>query len=188
VRLALEADVSARRGYAVTLMRAGDTLHGWRFPAEVLRAAVPRFEGASCFVDHAGWFQQAASLGDLVAVISEVEWSETEGGLTERLRLSNTPAGDWMAALIDQIIEDRESGLPVPNVGLSADMLAGYYVEGETRVATEIRSVYSVDAVFGPLVRRASSWLGMLHPSLSSPVLGNHSLATNSDEVALLTP
>jgi len=150
VRLGLEADLSARRGYAVTLMRAGNTLHGWRFPAEVLRAAVPRFEGASCFVDHVGWFQQAASLGDLVGVISEVEWSEAEGGLTGRLRLSNTPAGDWMEALTDQIIEDREKGLPVPNVGLSADMLAGYYVEGETRVATEIRSVYSVDAVFYP--------------------------------------
>jgi len=85
VRLALEADVSARGGYPVTLMRAGNTLHGWRFPAEALRAAVPRFEGASCFVDHVGWFQQAASLGDLVGVISEVEWSETEGGLRGRV-------------------------------------------------------------------------------------------------------
>jgi len=28
VRLALETDLSARGGYAVTLMRAGDTLHG----------------------------------------------------------------------------------------------------------------------------------------------------------------
>ncbi|HUS71303.1 MAG TPA: hypothetical protein VM075_11090 [Anaerolineae bacterium] len=150
VRLGLDVDLSARGGYGVTLIRAGNTLHGWRFPAEVLKAAVPRFEGASCFVDHVGWFQQAASLGDLVGVISEVEWSETEGGLTGRLRLSNTPAGDWMEALIDQIIEDRENGLPVPNVGLSADMLAGYLLDGQTRVATEIRSVYSVDAVFYP--------------------------------------
>ena len=93
-----------------------------------------------------------------MGVISEVAWSETEGGLTGRLRLSTTPAGDWMEPLIDQIIEDREKGLPVPNVGLSADMLAGYYVEGETRVATEIRSVYSVDAVFASLARGRSSW------------------------------
>jgi len=169
VRLGLDVDVSARPGYGVTLIRAGDTLHGWRFPAAVLKAAVPRFEGASCFVDHVGWFQQAASLGDLVGVISEVGWSETEGGLTGRLRLSNTAAGDWMEALIDQIIEDRENGLPVPNVGLSADMLAGYYVEGDTRVATEIRSVYSVDAVFGPLVRGPSSWHAPPQPVLTSP-------------------
>ena len=70
--------------------------------------------------------------------------------LMGRLRLSNTPAGDWMEGLIDQIIEDRENGLPVPNVGLSADMMTGYYVDGETKVATEVRSVYSVDAVFYP--------------------------------------
>jgi hypothetical protein len=137
VRLGLDVDVSARRGYAVTLIRAANTLHGWRFPAEVLRAAVPRFEGASCFLDHVGWFQEAASLGDLLGVISEVAWSDAEAGLTGRLPVSNTRAGDWMEALIDQIIEDRENGLPVPNLGLSADMLAGYYVEGETRVATD---------------------------------------------------
>jgi hypothetical protein len=137
VRLGLDVDVSARRGYAVTLIRAANTLHGWRFPAEVLRAAVPRFDGASCFVEHVGWFQHAASLGDLLGVISEVAWSDAEAGLTGRLPVSNTRAGDWMEALIDQIIEDRENGLPVPNVGLSADMLAGYYVEGETRVATD---------------------------------------------------
>jgi hypothetical protein len=53
-------------------------------------------------------------------------------------------------SLIDQIIEDRDNGLPVPNIGLSADLLAGYYVDGQTRVATEISSVYSVDAVFYP--------------------------------------
>jgi hypothetical protein len=55
VRLGLDVNVSAGRGYRVTLIRAVNTLYGWRFPAEVLRAAVPRFEGASCFVDHVGW-------------------------------------------------------------------------------------------------------------------------------------
>jgi len=139
LKLSFDVDLCAPRKYAVTLIRAGDTLHGWRSPAEVLRAAVPRFEGASCFVDHVGWFQQAASLGDLVGVISEVGWNETE------------------------------AGLPVPNVGLSADMLAGYYVEGDTRVATEIRSVYSVDAVFASLARGRSSWHAPPHPVLPSP-------------------
>jgi hypothetical protein len=47
LRLSFDVDVSAPRKYAVTLIRAGDTLHGWRFPAEVLRRAVPRFEGSS---------------------------------------------------------------------------------------------------------------------------------------------
>ena len=70
LRLAFDVDVlrqaqetSARVGYGVTLIRAGNTLHGWRFPAEVLRRAVARFEGSSCFLNHVGWFQQAASVG-----------------------------------------------------------------------------------------------------------------------------
>ena len=87
-------DASARAGYGVTLIRAGNTLHGWRFPAEVLRRAVARFEGSSCFLNHVGWFQQAASVGDLVGVISDVEFGEGERALTGRLRLSNTPAGE----------------------------------------------------------------------------------------------
>ena len=91
LRLAFDVDVlqqaqdaSARAGYGVTLIRAGNTLHGWRFPAEVLRRAVARFEGSSCFLNHVGWFQQAASVGDLVGVTSDVEYGESEGALRQR--------------------------------------------------------------------------------------------------------
>ena len=35
-------------------------------------------------------------------------------------------------------------------MGLSADLFAGYYLDGKVRVATEIRYVYSVDVVFYP--------------------------------------
>ena len=153
VRLSLDVDISQRRDYAVTLMRAGDTLHGWRFPASVLQAAVPRFDGASCFVDHVGFLQAGASVRNLVGVMADVDWhadAGSRGGLCGRLMLSRTPTAQWVERLIDQIIRDREDGLPVPNVGLSADLFAGYYLEGETRVASEIRSVYSVDVVFYP--------------------------------------
>jgi hypothetical protein len=153
LKLNLHADLGDRADYAVTLIRAGDTLHGWRFPAPVLQGAIGRFQGASCFVDHVGWFDQAASVRDLVGVMADVAWDpdvRPRGALTGRLRLSKAPAADWVEALVDQIIEDRDAGLPVPNVGLSADLLAGYYLEGDTRVATEIRSVYSVDVVFYP--------------------------------------
>ena len=89
LRLAFDVDVlreaqdaTARAGYGVTLIRAGNTLHGWRFPDEVLRRAVARFEGSSCLLNHVGWFQQAASVGDPVGVISDVEYGEAEGALT----------------------------------------------------------------------------------------------------------
>jgi hypothetical protein len=153
VNLALDVDVSQHRGYEVTLIWAGDTLHGWRFPGPVLQAAVPRFEGANCFVDHVGFLDAAASVRNLVGVIADVVWegdAGPRGGLRGRLHLSRTPTAEWVEALIGQIIEDREAGLPVPNVGLSADLVAGYYLEGETRVATQVRSVYSVDVVFYP--------------------------------------
>ncbi len=153
LKLNLHADLAHPGDYAVTLIRAGDTLHGWRFPAPVLQGAVGRFEGAGCFVDHVGWLQDSASVRDLVGVMSDVAWDPDvgpRGALTGRLRLSRAPAAEWVEQLVDQIIEDRDAGLPVPNVGLSADLFAGYFLEGKTRVATEIRSVYSVDVVFYP--------------------------------------
>jgi hypothetical protein len=150
VSLGLSAEVGRRPEYAVTLMRAGDTLHGWRFPAEVLRAAVPRFQGAGSFVDHVGFLESSASVRNLVGVMDDVAWDERSKALTGRLALSETPTAGWVSRLLDQIVEDRGKGLTVPDVGLSADLTAGYYLEGETRVATEIRAVYSVDVVFYP--------------------------------------
>lgn len=155
-RLALDVDLGVDGGggrYGVTLIKAGDTLHGWRFPAPVLAAAVGQFEGASCFVDHVGFLQAGQSVRDLVGVVADVGWDADageRGGIKGRLRLSNAPAADWMERLVDQIIEDRGNGLAVPNVGLSADIFCGYILEGRTRVATEVRFVYSVDVVFYP--------------------------------------
>jgi hypothetical protein len=57
VQLTLPAQLAGTdaRRYEVTLIQAGDALNGWRFPAPVLQAAAPRFEGAASFVDHVGW-------------------------------------------------------------------------------------------------------------------------------------
>jgi hypothetical protein len=150
VSLGLNAELGRRPEYGVTLIRAGDTLHGWRFPVEVLRAAVARFQGAASFVDHVGILESGASVRDLVGVMDDVAWDEGKRALTGRLALSETPAAGWVSRLVDQIVEDRGKGLAVPDVGLSADLLSGYYMEGDTRVATEIRGVYSVDVVFYP--------------------------------------
>ena len=153
VKLTLNATLGDNADYDVTLIRAGDTLTNWRFPGPLLQASVARFQGASCFVDHVGFWGHGASVRDLVGVMADVAWEPNappKGALTGRLRLSNAPAADWVEQLIDQIIEDRDRGLPVPNIGLSADLFAGYYMDGRTRVATEIRSVYSVDLVFYP--------------------------------------
>jgi hypothetical protein len=153
VTLALPSSLTDRPNYAVTLIKAGPTLHRWRFPAPVLQSAAARFQGCACFVDHAGFFQENASIKDLAGVITDVSWDadvSPQGALTGRLALNRTPAANWLEALLDQIISDREEGLPVPNVGLSADLYAAYYLDGDTRVATQIRRVQSVDVVFDP--------------------------------------
>lgn len=77
VKLTLNAKLGEgpQADYDVTLIRAGNALNGWRFPAPILQAAVPRFEGASCFVDHVGWFGSGASVRDLVGVMTDVAWA-----------------------------------------------------------------------------------------------------------------
>ena len=120
VRLTLNATLGEDADYAVTLIKAGDTLTNWRFPPALLQASAARFQGASCFVDHTGFFTSGASVRNLVGVMADVAWDPDvppKGALTGRLRLSNAPAADWVESLIDQIIEDRDRGLPVPNVG-----------------------------------------------------------------------
>jgi hypothetical protein len=154
LKLHMAASLTGRPRYAVTLIKAGPTQHRWRFPAPVLRAAAARFQGAACFVDHTdGFFNPNASIRDLAGVITDVAWDpevSPQGALTGRLALNRTPAADWLEAFLDQIIADRDEGLPVPNVGLSADLYAAYYLDGDTRVASEIRRVQSVDVVFDP--------------------------------------
>jgi hypothetical protein len=144
ITLALDVDVASAPNFEVTMIRAGDALNGWRFPGQVLEESAFLWQGASCFVDHAWW----PSVRDLVGVISEVEYAGE--ALRGRLRLSATPTAQWVKAMVEQIIEDKEKGLSVPNVGLSAGLYAGYYLEGSTKVATEIGQVYSVDVVFYP--------------------------------------
>ena len=156
IQLTFASNLTAKPNYAITIIKAGPTLHRWHFPPSVLQTAAARFQGAACFVDHVqpGFFQDAnPSIKDLAGVITDVAWDQAvtpSGALTGRLALNRTPAADWLEYLLDQIISDREEGLPVPNVGLSADLYAGYYMDGSTRVATEIRRVQSVDVVFDP--------------------------------------
>lgn len=42
VTLALPSSLTDRPNYAVTLIKAGPTLHRWRFPAPVLQSAAAR--------------------------------------------------------------------------------------------------------------------------------------------------
>lgn len=142
---ALEPTAGDGRAYEVTLIQAGETLHGWLFPPSVLRDSVPLWEGVTSLVDHRRYMEHP-SVRDVVGTIGNV-WFEN-GALWGEYRVLDS--AEWLTRMLDQIIADREAGLPVPRVGLSADMLVKAHREGERYIAEKIGKVLSVDVVFDP--------------------------------------
>lgn len=143
---ALEPTTEDGRAYEVTLIRAGETLHGWLFPPQVLRDSVPLWEGVTSLVDHRRYMQHP-SVRDVVGSIGKVRFEK--GALLGEYRVLDS--ADWLTRMLDQIIADRKAGLPVPRVGLSADMLVKAHRKGERYIAEKIGRVLSVDVVFDPV-------------------------------------
>ncbi len=163
-----------------TLIRAGESRNGNVYTAEALREAIPLFEGATAFCDHAwpprppevgesappyppnlggrqrgvgeayspqGWGGGGLhrSVRDVVGSYREVRYSE--GRVLGVLRLVDSD----IARLVEQVVRDRQRGLAVPNVGLSADMvvLLAARADGK-KVVQRVLKVNSVDVVFDP--------------------------------------
>jgi len=141
----LEPTAGDGRVYEVTLIRAGETLHGWLFPPQVLRDSVTLWEGVTSLVDHRRHVEHP-SVRDVVGTIGKVRFEK--GALLGEYRVLDS--ADWLTRMLDQIIADREAGLPVPRVGLSADMLVKAHREDERYIAEKIGKVLSVDVVFDP--------------------------------------
>jgi len=136
-----------------TFIQAGPVA-GWEvwLPAEVLREAAPLFSGKGSFLDHPGLFENH-HLSALMGVTSAALFNPGSGTVDGRIRLMDTPAAELFRRVIDQVLEDRERGLEVPDVGLSA--VLWWAVNWDERVnglpsVTRIRDVVSVDAVFRP--------------------------------------
>lgn len=126
--------------FAVKLVEAGPSKNGYTFPAAVLERAAPLFEGVTAFVDHT-WEK---SVRDVCGSFHGVRFEE--GVIYGTFRPAG-PTGEYVAALVRQILADREAGLSVPDVGLSADL---WLACGDDLVVTEIGEVISVDVVFNP--------------------------------------
>ena len=79
IRLTLEA--SARPispgVFEVLAITAGEG-NGWVFPAAVLQASLPLWEGATCFIDHN---RQARSVRDIGGVLRDAAWDESVQGI-----------------------------------------------------------------------------------------------------------
>jgi hypothetical protein len=169
VHLSAQAGLVASRDrrYDVTLMKAGINLNGWDMPAEVLAAALSKFSGAACLVDHAGW--DWPELEKLAGTHEAAVF--TGDAVTASLRLNGTNAGRLVAQIFDAWLEDKEAGRPVAPVGLSSDLSIRWEPRDnwdEPRVAAEVIKVWSVDAVLHPAaggrVERVLNSIGGVSP------------------------
>ena len=142
VRLGVLDPVAESGLFDVVCIRPGEA-NGVEFSAGVLRDAVGMFEGASVFLDHGGFFEATRSVKDLAGVITQAKYEDGKG-ITGRMRLVS--ASEWLEGFLRQLVADRDQGLAVPRVGLSADL----YIRRKGVNVEEIRRVNSVDIVFDP--------------------------------------
>ena len=108
------------------------------YTEEALRNSLPLWEGAACFCDH---FNK--SVRNIAGVFYSPWYDE---GIKAKLRLID----DSLFHLINQIINDRAQNLPVPDVGISADIGIEGIPKDHTIEVQEITNVISADIVFSP--------------------------------------
>ena len=151
------------RVYEATLMASG-AANGWVIPAETLGTSLPRWEGASMYVDHPDFFSDP-SVRDLVGV---VRWPRFDADRVKaEAHLMDIRQAQDAVELLDTLIKMRQAGDSAPRIGLSAVLSIDWEVRGERRVVTEIKKVWSVDLVFEPAAQ------GDVHRILNS-LRSNH--------------
>jgi hypothetical protein len=124
---------------AVTLIRPGVSKNGITYSQRVLANAVPLFEGAKAFVDHAP--NPARSMRDLVGHYTDVRADAS--GVHATLNL--IPGEDWLWHRIC-------AAASAPDLfGLSIDALGNVEeAEGGARTVTQLVAVNSIDLVSRP--------------------------------------
>jgi hypothetical protein len=116
--------------------------NGLTFKPDVLKASIPRWDGAQCFVDHDG--TRARSVTQLAGVCKNPAWDDVEQGI--RLTLTTAgPAGEIVNDLGRTVLSGT---VPDLNVGFSADVFLQFEPDGKT--VKRIIKVYSLDVVYNP--------------------------------------
>ena len=131
--------------FRVTLIQAGPSRNGFTYTPEALQEAVPLFEGATAFVDHAGpsdLRRGTRSVRDVAGAYGQVAWDPQNAALVGDLHVIH----EETAAFLTAYVRAREAGEPVPNIGISADLTVAHR-EG---IVHRIVQVHSADVVFGP--------------------------------------
>ena len=147
----------------------------------MLEASLALWDGVTSFVDHGSAIDRTRagyrSVRDVCGVIAEPAW-DPDRGIVARLRLAGA-AGDHLAPLLVALVRDREAGLPVPNVGLSADLLVAYDAAG---TVTQIERVLSVDIVVDPAAG------GRVERILNATLIAKGETTMSEHEDALTAP
>ncbi|MGH2343837.1 MAG: Mu-like prophage major head subunit gpT family protein [Chloroflexota bacterium] len=131
----------ARREVEVVCIRPGLSRNGNFYGPECLRAALPLFEGAQCYIDHSA--AGVRSVRDLAGTYRAVRLGE-QGEVRATLRVARGAA--WLWELIRECVEDGTD-----LVGLSIDVSAAVR-EGEVagqraRIVERITALHSVDVI-----------------------------------------
>jgi len=127
----------------VTIIKPGEakvTLDGKQvvYPEEVLKDSLPLWDGATAFCDH---FNK--SVRNIVGVFYQPWW---DNGIKAKLRILD----DNVYNFLSQLIADREANLPIPDVGISADLQVATLSRDSVVDVTQILRVNSADIVFSP--------------------------------------
>ncbi len=139
LRLACSATALSADRFEIRCINAGEG-NGWFFSADVLKDSLPLWNGAHCFVDHAG---AARSVRDMAGVISAARWDAPSQGIHATLQAFGAEAG-LIACLARQILNELPENRP--QIGFSADIL--FTAQGKQ--VEKILKVFSVDLVFDP--------------------------------------
>ena len=127
----------------VTIIKPGETkvtLDGKPvvYPEEVLKDSLPLWDGATAFCDH---FDK--SVRNIVGVFYQPWW---DNGIKAKLRVLD----DNVYNFLSQLVADREANLPIPDVGISADLQVATLSRDDVVDVTQILRVNSADIVFSP--------------------------------------
>ena len=129
-------------GFEIVCMTAG-VGNGWEFSADVLRAAVPLFDGVQCFIDHLPLDNMDGhSVRDVAGLLSNPVFDETLQGVVAKLTPFG-PSGELLKQTLAEVLAVEGTDT---KIGFSADL--AFNCDGS--VVTEIMKIFSVDLVVDP--------------------------------------
>ena len=171
--LAPSIDDQENKVIAVTIIKPGvvDTPTGKvNYSEEVLKQSLSLWDGAACFCDH---FNK--SVKNIAGVYYAPYYDE---GVRAKLRFTD----DDLYRFLCQLIADRDNGLSVPDIGISADVQVNLVQSNGSLDVSAIHRVISADIVFSPAA--GGSFDRVLNSAGISPIIAeqNEPQAGSSSE------